>query len=311
MIEDEMSREGAAGVVPARATAGLGPILTELRPRQWAKNLLVIAAPAAAEVLTEARTWWRLALAFTAFCAASSAIYVMNDVADVEADRLHPTKRYRPIAAGQISIATAKVLALVLGVLAFALAVATTEWDFVAVLALYVITTLAYSAWLKHVAIIDLVVVASGFLLRAIGGAVVVDVVVSSWFLIVTSFGSLFVVTGKRLAELEELGEDAVQIRPTLDHYSVPFLRFVMGVACTGTALAYCIFSFDKAELAGQGAVWLQLSAIPVVTALLRYALAVEAGEGAAPEDIFLRDRPLQLLGLIWAVLFGVGLVRA
>ena len=297
-------------VSTARTTGSLRPILTELRPRQWAKNLLVVAAPAGAEVLTELSTWWRLTLAFAAFCAASSAIYIANDLADIEADRRHPTKCERPIAAGLVSIGTARAVAAGLIVLAFLLAVATTEWDFVAVLGLYVVTTLAYSAWLKHVAILDLVIVASGFLLRAIGGAVVVDVVISSWFLIVTGFGSLFVVTGKRLAELEEMGEEAATVRPTLDHYTVPFLRFVLGVACTATAVAYCIFSFDKAETAGAGAVWFQLSAIPVVTALLRYALAVEVGEGATPEDLFLRDRLLQLMGGIWIILFGVGLIR-
>lgn len=297
-------------VSTARTTGSLRPILTELRPRQWAKNLLVVAAPAGAEVLTELSTWWRLTLAFAAFCAASSAIYIANDLADIEADRRHPTKCERPIAAGLVSIGTARAVAAGLIVLAFLLAVATTEWDFVAVLGLYVVTTLAYSAWLKHVAILDLVIVASGFLLRAIGGAVVVDVVISSWFLIVTGFGSLFVVTGKRLAELEEMGEEAATVRPTLDHYTVPFLRFVLGVACTATAVAYCIFSFDKAETAGAGAVWFQLSAIPVVTALLRYALAVEVGEGATPEDLFLRDRVLQLMGAIWIILFGVGLIR-
>ncbi|HET9602262.1 MAG TPA: decaprenyl-phosphate phosphoribosyltransferase [Acidimicrobiales bacterium] len=297
-------------VSTARTTGSLRPILTELRPRQWAKNLLVVAAPAGAEVLTELSTWWRLTLAFAAFCAASSAIYIANDLADIEADRRHPTKCERPIAAGLVSIGTARAVAAGLIVVAFLLAVATTEWDFVAVLGLYVVTTLAYSAWLKHVAILDLVIVASGFLLRAIGGAVVVDVVISSWFLIVTGFGSLFVVTGKRLAELEEMGEEAATVRPTLDHYTVPFLRFVLGVACTATAVAYCIFSFDKAETAGAGAVWFQLSAIPVVTALLRYALAVEVGEGATPEDLFLRDRVLQLMGAIWIILFGVGLIR-
>jgi decaprenyl-phosphate phosphoribosyltransferase len=297
-------------LVARRPALAVRTVVTELRPRQWTKNLLVVAAPAGAEVLSEGRVWGRLVLAFAAFCAASSAIYVVNDLLDVDADRLHPTKRFRPIAAGLMSPSTGWVLALALAIVAFGLATATAEWDFVGVLAVYVVITLAYSAWLKHVAILDLVIVASGFLLRAIGGAVVVDVVVSSWFLIVTSFGSLFVVTGKRLAELEELGDDAADVRPTLDHYTVPFLRFVMGVACTGTALAYCIFSFDKAEVAGPGAVWFQLSAIPVVTALLRYALAVEAGEGAAPEDLFLRDRLLQLLGIVWIVLFGVGLVR-
>jgi decaprenyl-phosphate phosphoribosyltransferase len=297
-------------VTASPPTNRLGPILTELRPRQWAKNLLVVAAPAGAQVLTEFATWWRLVLAFAAFCAASSSIYVVNDLADIESDRRHPTKRHRPIAAGQVSVSTGRTVAVGLGILAFVLAIATLEWDFVAVLALYVVTTLAYSAWLKHVAIVDLVIVASGFLLRAIGGAVVVDVVLSSWFLIVTGFGSLFVVTGKRLAELEELGDDAASVRPTLDHYTANFLRFVMGVACAGTAVAYCIFSFDKAQLDPNGAVWFQLSAIPVVTALLRYALAVEVGEGATPEDLFLRDRLLQLMGIIWIALFGIGLLR-
>jgi len=215
--------------VVTRPSSAVRPILAEMRPRQWAKNLLVVAAPAGAEVLTELDTWWRLTLAFASFCAASSAIYVLNDLADIEADRRHPTKCTRPLAAGLISVATGWVMAVVLGVVAFALAVATTEWDFVAVLALYVVTTIAYSFWLKHVAILDLVIVASGFLLRAIGGAVVVNVVVSSWFLIVTGFGSLFVVTGKRLAELEELGEEAPNVRPTLDHYTVPFLRGLRG----------------------------------------------------------------------------------
>jgi decaprenyl-phosphate phosphoribosyltransferase len=296
-------------VTTGRSVGGLRLIVAEMRPRQWTKNLLVVAAPAGAEVLTELSTWWRLALAFASFCAASSAIYVVNDLFDIEADRLHPTKCRRPIAAGEVSITTGRALAAGLTVLALVLAIATTEWDFVAVLALYVVITVAYSVWLKHVAILDLVIVASGFLLRAIGGAVVVDVVISSWFLIVTGFGSLFVVTGKRLAELEELGEEAAVVRPTLDQYTVPFLRFVLGVACTGTALAYCIFSFDKAAVAGSGAVWFQLSAIPVVAALLRYALAVEAGEGAAPEELFLRDRPLQVLVVLWIVLFGLGLL--
>jgi decaprenyl-phosphate phosphoribosyltransferase len=297
-------------VTASPPTNRLAPILTELRPRQWAKNLLVVAAPAGAQVLTEFSTWWRLILAFAAFCAASSSIYVVNDLADIESDRRHPTKCHRPIAAGLVSVSTGRTVAVGLGILAFVLAIATLEWDFVAVLALYVVTTLAYSAWLKHVAIVDLVIVASGFLLRAIGGAVVVDVVLSSWFLIVTGFGSLFVVTGKRLAELEELGDDAASVRPTLDHYTANFLRFVMGVACAGTAVAYCIFSFDKAQLDPDGAVWFQLSAIPVVTALLRYALAVEVGEGATPEDLFLRDRLLQLMGIIWIALFGIGLLR-
>ncbi|HEX6787063.1 MAG TPA: UbiA family prenyltransferase, partial [Acidimicrobiales bacterium] len=125
-------------VTASPPTNRLGPILTELRPRQWAKNLLVVAAPAGAQVLTEFSTWWRLILAFAAFCAASSSIYVINDLLDIESDRLHPTKRYRPIAAGLVSVSTGRAVAIGLGILAFVLAIATLEWDFVAVLALYV-----------------------------------------------------------------------------------------------------------------------------------------------------------------------------
>lgn len=298
------------GVSTVSARAGLPPALVALRPKQWLKNVLVFAAPAAAEVLDQRTAVVDALLAFGAFCAGASAIYLVNDLLDVEADRRHPTKRYRPIASGTLAPATAWVMAVVLAVASVVLALLTGEPTFLLVIAIYVVTSVVYSWWLKHEPIIDLVVVASGFLLRAIGGAVAVDVPVSSWFLIVISFGSLFVVAGKRLVELEEMGDDAVHVRPTLDHYTVPFLRFVLAVACTATAVAYCIFAFERAGLSADGSVWFQLSAIPVVTALLRYALAVEAGEAAAPEDVFTKDRTLQILGLIWAVLFGVGLLR-
>jgi decaprenyl-phosphate phosphoribosyltransferase len=293
---------------PARRLA-VPPLVAALRPRQWVKNVLVLAGPAAAEVLSTREGLLKTLVAFVAFCGVSSAVYLGNDIVDREADARHPVKRTRPIAAGLVSVRTAWTTAILLTVGSFALGALTGEWLFLVVLAVYLLSNVAYNAGLKHVAIIDLVIVASGFLLRAIGGAVAVGVTISSWFLIVTSFGSLFVVTGKRLAELEELGEDAADHRPTLEHYTVPFLRFVLGVACTGTALAYCIFSFDRADVAAEGAVWFQLSAIPVVTALLRYALAIEAGEGSAPEDVFLRDRPVQILGAIWAVLFAMGLI--
>jgi decaprenyl-phosphate phosphoribosyltransferase len=289
----------------------LPPVVAALRPKQWLKNVLVFAAPAAAEVLNTWEAWRQSLLAFAAFSAAASTIYIINDIADLEADRRHPTKRFRPIAAGTLSLSSAKVLAAVTAVVAVVFALATREPTFMLVLAIYVATSIVYSWWFKHEVILDLVIVALGFLLRAISGALAVDVPISSWFLIVISFGSLFVVTGKRLAELEELGDEAVHVRPTLHRYSVPFLRFVMSVTCTGAALAYCIFAFQRADTASNGgSVWFQLSAIPVVTALLRYALAVEAGEGAAPEDVFTRDRALQVLGVLWAVLFGIGLLR-
>ena len=181
---------------------------------------------------------------------------------------------------------------------------------FAAVVVLYLVTSAAYSAGLKHVAILDLVLVASGFLLRAIGGALAVDVPVSEWFLIVFSFGSLFVVTGKRFSELLEFGERAGTVRPSLDGYTLPFLRMVLGVSAAATSVAYCTFCFEKAaQAAPGGAVWFQLSAIPVVTALLRYALVVEQGHGGAPEDVFMYDRMLQGLMACFLVLFGVGVI--
>ena len=266
--------------------------------------------PAGAEVLTELDTWWRLTLAFASFCAASSAIYVLNDLADIEADRRHPTKCAQPLAAGLISVATGWVMAVVLGVVAFALAIATTEWDFVAVLALYVVTTIAYSFWLKHVAILDLVIVASGFLLRhrrrgrrERGGVELVP----------HRHRLRLAVRRHRQAPRRAGGAGGGGAQRPSDprplHRPVPALRHGRGLR--GHRRRYCIFSFDKAELGGPGAVWFQLSAIPVVTGLLRCALAVEVGEGATPEDLFLRDRLLQLMGIIWVVLFGVGLIRA
>jgi decaprenyl-phosphate phosphoribosyltransferase len=272
--------------------------------------VLVFAAPAAAEVLDERDALVKTVIAFVAFCLASSAVYLANDLADLEADRRHPTKRLRPLASGALPVPVARTAVTVLVPGSLAVALVTGEWRFAAVVLLYLVTSFAYSRGLKHVAVLDLVLVASGFLLRAIGGALAVDVPVSEWFLIVFSFGSLFVVTGKRYAELLEFGERAGTVRPSLDGYTIPYLRMVLGMSMAATAVAYCTFSFQKAELAASGgAIWFQLSAIPVVTALLRYALVVDQGHGGAPEDVFLYDRMLQALVLCFVVIFGVGII--
>ena len=285
-------------------------LLRTCRPRQWAKNVLVFAAPAAAEVLDEREAFVRTLVAFVAFCMASSAVYITNDLADIEADRHHPVKQHRPLASGALPVSIARTAAIVLVPGSLVVAMLTGEWRFAVVVAMYLVVSFAYSARLKHVAVLDLVIVASGFLLRAVGGALAVDVPVSEWFLIVFSFGSLFVVTGKRFSELKEFGERAGEMRASLDGYTLPFLRMVLGMSAAATMVAYCTFAFEKAASAAPGgAVWYQLSAIPVVTALLRYALVVEQGHGGAPEDVFLYDRMLQVLMLIFLVLFGVGVV--
>ncbi len=284
-------------------------LLRQARPKQWVKNLLVFAAPAAAGVLDQWPSLWRAIVMFIAFCLASSGTYFWNDLLDAENDRNHPTKQHRPIASGALPIGVARLVGTVLLVAGIGLA-ATTRWQAAVVVAAYVALTSLYSAVLKHIAVVDLIAVAAGFVLRAVGGAVATDVVMSKWFSLTISFASLFIVTGKRYAELRDLGDDA-QTRSTLDDYSLGFLRIVLSVSCGAALVTYCIWAFDTREISGSKWPFYELSIIPMATALLRYTLILEQGHGAAPEEIFAHDRTLQVLGLIWIVVFGLGVYLA
>jgi len=286
-------------------------LIREARPKQWIKNLLVFAAPGAAGVLDDGPALWRTIVTFVALCLAASGTYFLNDVADVEADRQHPTKRNRPVAAGTIPLPLATVVGIGLLLGSLVVAASTGRWQVGVVVAIYIALTLAYSVWLKHIAVVDIVTVATGFVLRAIAGAVAVDVPMSNWFLICISFGSLFIVTGKRYAELLEFGDDAPALRRSLDGYSVTYLRFVLGVAASVTLLSYCLWAFEKARLADTSWPMYQLSIVPMATALLRYGLVLDRGHGGAPEEVFLSDRALQALALIWVVTFALGVYLA
>jgi decaprenyl-phosphate phosphoribosyltransferase len=276
------------------------------RPKQWMKNVLVFAAPGAAGVLDNAADVAATLAAFVAFCLAASGMYFWNDALDVAADRMHPTKRFRPVAAGTISVGTAQLVGTLLVVLALGAAAATGRWQTVVVVAAYVVLVMLYSVWLKHVAVVDIVTVASGFVLRAAGGAVAVDVPMSSWFVLVTVFGSLFIVSGKRYAELREIGDTAPAVRSTLADYSMSYLRIVLIVSCGAALVSYCQWAFEIQNGSDGDWPFYELSIVPMLTALLRYALVLEQGRGAAPEDVFAGDRVLQLLGLAWVVLFGL-----
>jgi decaprenyl-phosphate phosphoribosyltransferase len=284
-------------------------LVRQARPKQWVKNLLVFAAPGAAGVLNEWSSLWRALVIFVAFCLASSGTYFWNDLLDADSDRNHPTKQHRPIASGAIPTGIGRVVGTVLLLAGIGLA-ATTRWQAALVVAGYVALTSLYSTVLKHVAVVDLVAVAAGFVLRAVAGAVATDVQMSKWFSLTTSFASLFIVAGKRYAELRDLGEDA-QTRSTLDDYSLGFLRIVLSVSCGAAMVTYCIWAFDTREAAGSTWPFYELSIIPMATALLRYTLILEQGHGAAPEEIFAHDRVLQVLGLIWIAMFGFGLYLA
>jgi decaprenyl-phosphate phosphoribosyltransferase len=282
-----------------------GALLRALRPKQWTKNLLVVAAPLAAGDLAEPGVLGPTVLAFVAFCTASSAIYLVNDSADVEADRLHPRKRFRPIAAGELSIRTALVASAVLFVVSLLLAVATNA-EFVALLVTYVAVNIAYSLRLKHEPVLDLALVAAGFLMRAVAGGLAAGIPISDSFLMVAGFGSLFIVAGKRYSELHTLGSEA-GTRRSLVRYTDSYLRFVWSIAAAVTITAYSLWAFENA--APSGVPWHTLSIIPFVIGLLRYAVDIDAGKAAEPEDIVWGDRLLQGIGVVWVVVLSLGVV--
>jgi decaprenyl-phosphate phosphoribosyltransferase len=276
-----------------------------MRPRQWVKNFLVFAAPLAAGSVLDAAVLIPSAAAFLLFCVVSSGVYLVNDSIDVEDDRRHPLKRFRPIAAGIVPREAAVGLAAALFAAGLVPAALLTRPALAWVLGSYVLLQLAYCVALKNQPVLDLAVVASGFLLRGIAGGVAAGLPLSQWFLLVAAFGSLFMVAGKRYSELVLLGDDA-DTRRTLHEYSISYLRFVWslsaGVACT----VYSLWAFEMGETQ-LGVPWAALSIAPFVLAILRYAVDVDKGTAGAPEEIVLRDRVLLGLALVWAVTVGVG----
>jgi decaprenyl-phosphate phosphoribosyltransferase len=276
-----------------------------LRPRQWVKNGLVLAAPLAAGKIFHPDVIGPTLVALVLFCMASSAVYLVNDTIDVEEDRRHPKKRFRPIAAGLVARPTALAMAAVLFVAALTLAVLLTRPALAWVLGSYVVIQLAYCLFLKNQPVVDLAVVASGFLLRGIAGGVAAGLALSQWFLLVAAFGSLFMVAGKRYSELVQIG-DAAATRKTLQEYSASYLRFVWslsaGVACT----TYSLWAFDMGR-AHTGPPWATISIAPFVMAILRYAVDIDKGAAGAPEEIVMRDRVLLGMGVVWAVTVALG----
>lgn len=301
----DAAADPATAVSPAPAAPhGVDAYLRLARPKQWVKNVLVVAAPGAAGVLTHGDALFKTVVAFVCFCLAASGTYYINDAVDVDADRLHPKKRARPIASGAISVNAAIVGGILLIVASLGLSFAA-RWELALVIGGYLALTVAYSLWLKNEAVLDLACVAAGFVLRTIAGGVAVGVEISPWFLIVAASGSMFMVTGKRHAELLELGDDAAGHRRALDVYSHAFLSYVRAVSSSVAILAYCLWAFEKSQPVGNP-IWFELSIVPFVLGILRYALMLEQGRGGAPEDLVLSDRTLQVIGVAWAVLFAI-----
>jgi decaprenyl-phosphate phosphoribosyltransferase len=284
-----------------------------LRPRQWAKNVLVFAAPLAAGKIFETSVVWPSIGAFIAFCLISSATYLINDIRDASSDREHPSKFRRPIAAGELPVPLALTMAIVLAAISlvgsYLIAPA-----LAGVILAYAVFTLAYSLALKHEPVIELALLSMGFLLRAVAGGAASDLPISQWFLIVAGFGSLFMAAGKRYSELkseEEAGVDkSATRRKALNGYTLGYLRFVWSVAAAVAIMGYALWAFDVAQTPSS-LPWAEWSVLPFVLAILRYGVVIDKGDAEAPEDAVLGDKVLMLLGLAWLILFGLGALGA
>lgn len=294
---------------PAPEPAGYGlavGVLKAMRPRQWLKNGLVLAAPFFAGRLGDATVFGQLGVAFAVFCLIASGVYLINDVRDREMDRRHPVKRFRPIAAGVVPVRLGVAMGPTLIVAGLGLAAAGSTRQLVIAAAAYVAISTAYNFALKDQPVVDLVVIASGFLLRAMAGGLATGIPLSQWFLLVASFGALFVAAGKRYSELVTVGERVAVTRKSLASYSASYLRFLWGTAASVTITAYSLWAFEVNRRTGSTCVVVSIA--PFVLGLLRYAVDVDSAKAGAPEDIAFGDRVLQVVGVSWLALIIIGI---
>jgi decaprenyl-phosphate phosphoribosyltransferase len=302
--ERPVPHEATAVEEPRRTRSLPGAIVSTARPRQWVKNLLVFGAPATGAVLTDLEAMGSVVAAFVAFCLAASGAYFFNDIVDEAGDRRHPTKRLRPIPSGEISHRTAMLVGGICVVLGLVVALLGGGLPLLGIVAAYVALTTSYVIVLRDVALLDLAAIAGGFLLRAVAGGVAAGVELSMWFLMVAGFGSLFLAAGKRRAEYVQLGDVRASHRASLHAYSEPYLRYVQYASSTVAIAAYAQWAFEGPT---GGTTWSELSIIPFVIGVFRYALLLESGRGAAPEEVVLSDVPLLGMGAAWVILVGLG----
>ena len=277
----------------------LRAIVLSMRPRQWVKNVFVFAGLIFAQRLFTSSAWIALA-AFAIFCGLSGAIYLINDVADRERDQLDPRKRTRPVAAGRLSAGAALAAAVVLVVGGLACAAILSRAFLMTALA-YVVLLVAYSAWLKHIVIVDVIVVAGGFVLRAVAGAVVIDVAMSGWLLICTILLALFLTLGKRRYEYVALDQDAVRHRPILAEYSPALLDQMIAVVTASTVTAYALYTMSPETVAKFHTHLLPATLPFVLYGIFRYLyLIYQRRLGGNPSELLLADRALLINALCW-----------
>ncbi len=292
-----MSTEAAAELVrlPARRSRSAAALVA-LRPRQWTKNLLLFAGIVFAAKLGDATRWLEAFAAFAAYCAASSAAYLVNDVGDREADRAHPLKAQRPIARGELSTRAALVLAGVLAAGSLAVAAAL-GWRSLALLAAFAALQLAYSLGLKHVVLVDVLAIAGLFVVRAAAGAVAVDVRISPWLLVCTGALALFLALGKRRGELLLVDARAAPGRRVLDGYPLEVLDQLLTIVAAATIVSYTLYTFTARD-----SKTLMVTIPYVVYGVFRYVLLVHrSGIGEEPDQVLVTDVPILVTVSLWA----------
>ena len=277
----------------------LRALLKTMRPRQWTKNVFIFAALGFDGKLFHLAYFLRTLAGFGLFCIISSAVYIFNDLLDVEADRQHPLKRHRPIASGKLPVPAAIAAGVVLGLSAIGLA-SLLAWQFALTILVYFVTMLAYSKWLKHIPILDVLILASGFVLRVHAGTTLITVErFSPWLYVLMTLLALYLGFGKRRAELALLADEATSHRKVLDGYTIPLLDQFITIVSGTTILAYSLYTFFR--LPDDHALMLTIPF--VIYAIFRYLYLIQVKQiGGEPEEILLSDHPFQISILLWGV---------
>lgn len=305
----DRSLERSLSTFSVAVPAMLWHLLRAMRPRQWIKNVFVFAALAFSEErlwLNAPETVLTVWIAFGIFCMSASAIYLINDLVDIDKDRAHPRKRNRPLASGKLSPTVATIAAVVLIMVSLPLAYAIdTDFGFLAVLLAYIIIQgLLYSYWLKHIVILDIITIAAGFVLRAVAGAAVLDIPITAWLLVCMGLLALFLGIGKRRHELVLLDNGAGEHRRILDEYSVPMLDQMMSIVTASIIMAYSMTTFSAPVAPKEPYPVLMITVPFVVYAIFRYLyLIYQRDGGGSPEDLVLKDPPLALSILCWGLM--------
>lgn len=276
-----------------------------MRPKQWTKNAIVYAGLVFDGQLFLPDSLLRVTASFFMLCLLSSAIYIINDIVDIESDRQHPKKRHRAIPSGQLPIPVAIAAAVILLIVVLASGFALNR-IFALILLAYLILHLLYSFWLKHVVILDVLSVTAGFVLRVAAGVAVIQVqAFSPWLYACTALLALFLVIGKRRQELLQLADKAGTIRVTLDSYNLPLLDDMLRMVMTGTLIAYLLYTIEAPSILLAGSNLALLTVPFVLYGLFRYMYLIHVkGEGSAPDEVLLRDRPLQVAIALWGLTF-------